>query len=665
MKLIRVMISALMFGLPLSATAQEPQPYNLQDFIRNDRFLRVSVSPKGTYAAATVPLEDKTVLVIIKPGQKEPYGHVNFKEPNTHVVDFVWVNDERILFTVGEKAGGLEQPVGYGEIWGTNADGSKQGIVAGARVANSAHRAGGRARAELASMWVVDSLRNDDDYVLVGVAPYASGEAPYTSVERMNVYTGTKQPVGRAPAKAASFLTDQQGRVRFAVGVNRDYKSVLYYRTDDKSEWRLLNDESVSGKVVSALDFNADDTVAYLQSEEKSGPDSIQTFDVVTGDRKQIARDDNVDPAGLIYGIGKRYPIGVAYNDAKPRFEYFEPASADARLHKTLQTSFGGATVTSGSFTDDGKTSLIVAHDDRNPGDIYLFDTKSKKADLLMSAAEWLDPARMAKTTPLSFSARDGVKLEALLTVPAGSSSGKRLPLIVYPHGGPFGVQDVWGYGRDVQILANHGYAVLQVNFRGSGGYGKDFMMMGYKQWGLTMQDDLTDATKWIIQQGVADKDRICIYGASYGGYAALMGAAKEPDLYKCAAGYVGVYDLNMMWGQGDIPDRVSGKLFLGETLGRNNLDQTSPSKLASSIKVPVFLAAGGADQRAPKEHTQAMERALKAAGVPVESLYYETEGHGFVLLKNQFEYYGKLLNFFSRHLGGRAPVLPPIEKKK
>lgn len=664
------MLSALLL-FPVLASAQtaaapvDTAPYNLGDFIRDDRFVDVKISPKGTYVAATIPLnaDDKTVMVILKPGQKEPYGHVTLKDRNTHVAQFWWVSDDRLLFTIGERTGGLEQPVSFGEIWGTNADGSKQGIVAGAR-AQSGSASSGKARAESASIQMVDTLVGNDTEVLVAVTPFAAGEIPYTSLERMNVFTGTRKPLARAPARGASFLTDHNGQARFASGLNRDYKSMLFYRKDDKSEWKVINDESATGKAMSALGFSADNAIAYLQAEEDAGPDSVRAFDVATETMKQVARDEVVDPLGLIRAVGKRHPIGVVFwGGRRPQFEYFEPNSADALLHRALQANFDGAAVSAGSATDDGRYAMLNVFDDRNPGELFVFDTQAKKATRFMSRADWLDRSRLGNMRPVYFKSRDGIEIDALLTTPAGSS-GKNLPLIVHPHGGPFGVQDVWSYNRDVQMMAAHGYAVLQVNFRGSGGYGKQFRELGQKQWGLTMQDDLTDATQWAIREGVADKGRICIYGASYGGYASLMGVAKEPDLYKCAVGYVGVYDLNMLWGRGDISQSSFGKDFLTDNLGKQDLNASSPNKLASRIKVPVFLAAGGADVRAPQAHSEVMAKALLALGKPVEQMYFSTEGHGFVKDENQFAYYTKLLQFFERNIGGRAPVPPPQKKK-
>ncbi|MET0814439.1 MAG: prolyl oligopeptidase family serine peptidase, partial [Pseudoxanthomonas sp.] len=247
--------------------------------------------------------------------------------------------------------------------------------------------------------------------------------------------------------------------------------------------------------------------------------------------------------------------------------------------------------------------------------------------------------------------ARDGMKLHGYLTLPAGKE--QPLPMVVLPHGGPFGIFDEWKFDDDSQMLADAGYAVLRLNYRGSGNYGRDYYQAGARQWGRTMQDDLTDATRWAIAQRIADPARICIYGASYGGYAALMGAAREPSLYACAVGYVGVYDLEKMH-KDDTRHSRSWKSWTNDWLGeRDALGEVSPVNLAADIKAPVFLAAGGQDERAPVEHTRKMEKALQKAGVPVESLYFPSEGHGFFTEPHRREYYTRLLAFPSKTLGG------------
>jgi len=273
----------------------------------------------------------------------------------------------------------------------------------------------------------------------------------------------------------------------------------------------------------------------------------------------------------------------------------------------------------------------------------------------MLSRGAWIDPAKQAEMRPVSFASRDGLKVHGYVTLPPGKGEN-RLPMVVMPHGGPFGVQDIWKFNKDAQLLAAAGYAVLQVNFRGSGGYGGAFTQAGARQWGLKMQDDLTDATRWAIQSGLADPSRICLYGASYGAYASLMGVAKEPALYRCAAGYVGVYDLPMMHTRGDTQQAKWGRNYIKDWIGEPaSLAAVSPTQLADRIKAPVFLAAGGEDERAPIQHTELMERRLKAAGVPVESLYFRTEGHGFYKPEHQKEFYSRLLAFLGRHLGETA----------
>ncbi len=264
----------------------------------------------------------------------------------------------------------------------------------------------------------------------------------------------------------------------------------------------------------------------------------------------------------------------------------------------------------------------------------------------------WMPPEGVPPTTAVDLTARDGTHLHGYLTKPAGTNGP--LPMVVEVHGGPFGIFDQWEFDDDAQILVQAGYAVLRVNYRGSGNYGRSFKQAGARQWGLTMQDDLTDATRWAIDKGIADPERICIYGASYGAYAALMGVAREPSLYACAAGYVGVYDLERMRRE-DARKARSFSTWTSEWVGAHGqLKSVSPIYLADQIKVPVFLAAGGKDERAPIEHSRDMEEALRKAGGTVRTLYFPSEGHGFYSEEHRRAYYVALLDFLAGPLGGK-----------
>jgi dipeptidyl aminopeptidase/acylaminoacyl peptidase len=250
----------------------------------------------------------------------------------------------------------------------------------------------------------------------------------------------------------------------------------------------------------------------------------------------------------------------------------------------------------------------------------------------------------------IALKARDGLELHGYVTRPAGDGPH---PLVVLPHGGPHGVRDSWEYDPEVQLLAIRGYAVLQVNFRGSGGYGTDFETAGYGEWGAKMQDDLTDATRWAIEQKIAPADRICIYGASYGGYAALMGAAREPDLYRCAIGYAGVYDLPLMWESGDTPDSNFGRAYLERVIGSDTatLRARSPVYNAQSIKAPVLLIHGKEDGRVDYQHAKRMRAALEEHQKKVEWLALGGEGHGIYDEDSRREVYERILQFLDANL--------------
>ena len=499
-------------------------------------------------------------------------------------------------------------------------------------------------------VFLMDGLRADPDHVLVSAqSVYASAE-PRTRAERMDVNSGRRRLVARAPVRRADFLADPAGEVRFAAGFDDQNRAITYYRAGAGAEWQLVNSEVETGRVVRPVGFSADGATAYLRVSHRSGPDAIERMDVASGERRKILRDAVADPESIIRDPATGAPIGARFAEALPRTVWFDPEHPAARTWRSLESAFPGHRVNLRSVTDDGRLQLVVVSSDRNPGDYYLFDTVSKKAELVLSAAQWIDPARMAPMRPIAFDARDGTRLHGFLTVPRGAEA-KNLPLVVHPHGGPFGVQDVWGFNDEVQLLASQGYAVLQVNFRGSGGFGDAFVDAGARQWGRLMQDDVTDATRWAIAEGIADAGRICLYGSSYGAYAALMGVVREPALYRCAVGNVGVYDLTTWARQTDVGDSKSGRTYIDEFIGTDDLAAISPARQAAKITVPVLLAAGGMDERTPLSQTEAMAEALEEAGNPAQVRVYRNEGHGYYAPENRRDYYTRLLGFLATHL--------------
>jgi len=636
----------------LLALSGQAGAVDLEHYLRRDAFADIKISPTGEFYAATIPMEDRTALAIMRRDNGKVVG--SFVPPkNNHADDFTWVNDQRVVIGLAEKLGSLDQPQPTGELFGINADGGRGELLIGYRVQGNGP--GTRIqpkKVEAVAAFLIDALPDQDRRVLVKVMPFSPDS--YTSAERLDVNSGKRTPVARAPVQRADFVADGRGEVRFADGAATDNINKLYYRDGGGTAWKLINDQSVSRRIERALGFSEDGALAYLLVEQPSGPDAIVSWNPSTNERREVLRDEVVDPARVIYKRGTSIPIGALYLGDKPRTRFFDETSADARLQRSLEQAFGQAVFITSS-SRDGRLAMVQVWSGSNPGDFYVFDTQARKADLVVSRSQWVDPEQAAVVTPIALKARDGLSLHGFVTRPKGSE-GKRLPMVVMPHGGPFFVYDDGSYDMESQLLAAAGYAVLQVNYRGSSNYGRMHAHAGGREWGGTMQDDLTDATRWAVAEGIADGSKICMYGASYGGYAALMGVAKEPSLYQCAAGYVGVYDLPMMFTTGDIQRRGSGETYLKEWIGdRTQLGAVSPVNLADRIKVPVFLAAGGEDERAPIQHTKRMEAALRKAGVPVDALYYPTEGHGFYTDPHRREYYTKLLAFLSNSLGGQT----------
>lgn len=644
---MRFCLALLLF---VSGGLRAADALDLTPFVQQDVYEWVKISPDGKHFAVTKPLEDRTALLILR-REDHAFTAKIMGGPDSVVDDFWWANDERVVVSLSRKRGSRDEPVSIGELYAVNVDGKYSMLLAspyGVRehaglvteISNTLEQ----------SVYMLDPLAADPRNVLVSAVPVAND--PFVRIEKLDIYNRNRVRIAEVPVRRASFVSDQSGEVRFAVGANTDNISKLYYREARGEQWRLINDAGTSGQRRFPLGFSADGRVAYLQVEQPTGPDSIVSWDPATGKETELLRDTVVDPYQILYDMDGKTPIGASFMHERISNRFFDEAARTPRLYRSLEKVFVHDAVRMTSATSDGRYVLLFVWGDRNNGDYFLFDTDQKKADRIFSRREWFVPQQVPPSRLVSFRARDGMQLHGYLTEPLTAANGPR-PMVLLPHGGPFTVFDQWRFDDDTQLLAAAGYAVLRVNYRGSGNYGRAYTDAGSREWGARMQDDLADATQWAVKEGIADRDRICIYGASYGGYAALMGVARDPGLYRCAAGYVGVYDLELMHrdtSQGSGSGRTWAMDWLGD---RRELGASSPVNLADRINVPVFLAAGGKDERAPIEHSKRMERALKRAGVPVETLYYPNEGHGFYTEPHRREYYARLLGFLSQHLGG------------
>lgn len=629
---------------------QAQEALDLTPYLKRDQIERIKISPDGDYFALTMPMEDRTVLGIVRRKDKAATARVT-SGVNSVVDDFWRAGNERVVISMAQRFGSRDETAAIGELHAIDADG-KNGRLLASPYGTNPDINGAQLKMDLdPATYMLETLPDDQRNILVATIRF--GGDPNVRVDKLDIQTGRRRTVATAPVRRADFVTDRQGRIRFASGADVTNASKLSYRDNDDAPWRLINDAASSKHREFPLGFSADGSLAYMRVEQDTGTDVLAAWDPITGKSTPLLHDDTVDPYRILRDLDGITPIGASYMSDRVRNRFFDEKAPTAKLYRSLEKAFDGNAVYITSATRDRRLVLVYVWSDRNNGDYYLFDTVNTHADRVFSRREWFPPDAVPASTQVSFTARDGLELHGYLTRPLHAEAGTPLPLIVMPYGGPFGIFDKWEFDDDTQLQAVAGYAVLRVNYRGSANYWRSFTVAGAKEWGGCMQDDLTDATRWAIAQGMADASRVCLYGASDGGYAALMGVAKEPGLYRCAAGYVGVYDLDMMARDTARYARWA-KNWTGDWLGaRDTLAARSPVNLASQIKVPVFLAAGGKDERAPIEHTKRMERALNAAGVPVESLYFPNEGHGFCAEPHRRAYYTRLLAFLSKQLGG------------
>lgn len=665
MKWIRIVLLAFAPVLACAesetAKTQAPTPsvspaqIPIEDFVRRPDIEEMAISPDGKYLAVKIPLEDTTVLFVVDRASKQRTASI--RAGGNNVVDrFWWVNETRLVASVAEQLGGIDAPRPNGELYAINADGSGAKQLFGYRGADeigSHIKRGGEKR--YASAFFIDRVPGDDKNILVQTFDWQNSEGAPPSVEMLDVYTGTTRRVGVGPKANSGFVADHRGRVRVATAPDESLNPVLYVRGEEGGEWRVFNDPKTSKTYMTPRLFARDNRHLYMDVSRPNRPDALYRVDLESGE-KELLYEGGADPGELLLTPDGQDAYGVVTRDGKTAVHVFDANSPHARLALATQKAFPGQVALFGSFAEDGKFGLVHVFSDRNPGDFYLFDTDKKNAEYIGSARKWIDPEQMATMQPVRLKAGDGLELNGYLTLPRGSD-GKNLPLIVNPHGGPHDIRDAWRFDPEVQLLASRGYAVLQLNFRGSGGYGADFERAGYRQWGLRMQDDLTDATRWAVQQGYADPKRLCLYGASYGGYAALEGAVREPELYRCAIGYVGVYDLGLMYRDGDIPRSLYGRRYLQMALGTDAADmrRRSPAGNVDRLKAALMLVAGGRDERVPIAQADALRGELDQRKYPYEWLLKDKEGHGFYRTDNNVELYTKMLVFLDRSLGKAA----------
>jgi dipeptidyl aminopeptidase/acylaminoacyl peptidase len=656
----------------LLATPAAAADVPVADFARHDQYRDVRISPDGNHLAATAVVNGQVVLELVDVADMRP--RVLRPREGDDVTEFWWVAPDRIMYGEGIHIGGVDQPISTGELFSIKADGSDAAVLFGFRAGSSSDDGHNstlirKQTPDAASGDLIAPLRDDPNHALIasyawnGPGHSASSLGAYPEAFRIDVRDGKKTRITTSPMRNNAFLADHNGAIRFAYGVDADQFRKVWYRDATGGDWQLLHDESKNPERFVPLMFDRTGKGVYVGCDGANRVGGICRWNSETRKQDVLWSATSSSVAQLVPTFDGLDAFAIRSMPGRPAVTLLDKEAPEANLLVTLMKQLAGEDIVFTSGSRDGRRAVFFAHADVDPGVFYLYDGEKKKVLQLFQSRPTIKPEQMASVEPFAFKARDGLELHGYLTRPPGKADAKQLPLVVLVHGGPYEIRDSWRFDPEVQLLASRGYAVLQVNFRGSGGYGDAFLRAGFREWGGKMQDDVTDATRWAIAEQVADPARICIAGTSYGGYAALEGAVKEPDLYQCAIGNAGVYDLRLMTTRGDVPQSLFGDNYLKMVLGENKeqLWDRSPIAHLDRLKAAVMLVVGGADARVPAVQGENLHNALLQRKVEHEWVYERTEGHGFFTEAHVTALYERMLAFLDRHIGaaGKSSAAP------
>lgn len=654
----KLLIAVLFFAAPGLWANDIP----VEAFSNHGDYLDLKLSPDGKHLAARVRNENTIVLLIMRASDNKIIGGV--KPGSDDVIHSVtWVNKERVVYEFAEKRVGLDSPVGTGELFGINIDRTKNKQIYGYRAYDG--RANSRIKNKdnsYASQEILSLLEDQEKYILIIEYPWQLKANTYYDnrvrpaiISRLNVYTGKKKKIETLPYPRVRAVADKHGNINFISW--RDDKNKLFtaFRKDEDDDWQELSNAFEVNQELSPFTLSKDLSKVYMWGREsEKGLSIVYEMDIATGHYQPMFEGLATDIENVLLDHATDVPVvAVSYPD-KPKYHYAKVKSKTKNLHRMLAASFEGQDVFISSSSQDGDLHLVHVSSDINPGEYYTFNSKTNKAAFLWANRSWIDPRTQLPKQPIKITARDGVEINGYLTLPATIDAGTKPPLLVMLHGGPHGPRDHWDYESEVQLFANKGYAVLQPNFRGSGGYGQDFLEMGHRQWGGSMINDILDATKWTVEQNLVDSERICTYGGSYGGYAALMSVVRAPDMFSCTVGIVGLYDLNNMFTDSDIATNYGGQAYLEDAIGRDpaELKEFSPVSHADKIKAKVLLIHGEKDERVSVKNTDQLETKLEKAGNPAEIMLFSQSGHGVYDQEDRLKMYKKILDFLGKHIG-------------
>ena len=618
----------------------------VEDFFKNPKFTSLQLSPDGSKLAVISPVgKRKNIAIMETDGLKNIRAVTGLKEQD--IAGFFWANNEDIIFTI--QSDGSEAF----SLYKVNI--SKKKPRVDLLVGSKSGASGIRTAA------VVHTLPNDPDHIIV---QYNGRRIKAPDLYKLNIHSRwnkkrKKNPrmklIAKNPGDVQGWILDNDGKVRGATTLN-GLKGQLLYKDQGAEKFTVTREFSPLDEGIAPLVYDFDNDTMYVASNIGRDKAAIYEYDPKNNKLgKLIFADADVDISNLIMSRHQKKVLGVSYIKDYPETVYFDKKTES--MMNGLKSAFPGKRVSISSQSKDESINVLLVHDDQDPGNYYLYDRKAGKVRHLLSRMSWLNVDDMSEMTPIKFTSRDGLVINGYITIPK-DSNGKNLPIIINPHGGPFGIRDVWGFNPEHQFFASRGYATVQVNFRGSGGYGRKFEQAGYGgKWGAEMQNDLTDAINYLVKEGIANPDKVCIYGASYGGYAAMAGLTFTPDLYKCGINYVGVTDVGLLFTSMPKhwePAKELLKIQIGDPDDEILMKRMSPLAHVDKIKAPLMIIQGAKDPRVVKQHATDLRDALEDRGITLsddEWIMKENEGHGFSKEENKIELYTKMEKFLAKHL--------------
>lgn len=638
------MLLALL-GPAAGAEAAEPIPVKAFAQLRTANLMRLS--PDGTHVAYLVSHEGRRNLLMHK---LDGSGRVRIPPiQDADVRWFRWANADWIVVSYAFTDQRFALHSLETRLYSVKRDGSEVvNLIRPRKRKTVGSRLGvERMQAQIQDQ-VIDWLHDEPNFILLSIDADLDNR---DEVRRVDVRNGKFKEVMEGFRGIQHWQTDQQGEVRLAWGYwNSAFKAM--YRSPEDQTWQSLDKTGWHQRGFMPVGFSESPSVALASGENEAGLDGLYRLNLLTGEvLETVFSHDDVDFDDIVWAPYDDRPIGVSYTVHRPTTEYWDRGFA--RLQKMIDAALKGTSNHIVSHVPDKDLYLVYSFSDTEPGIYHLLDLKQKRLDFVAETMPGITPEAMAPVQPVSYPARDGAEIPGYLTVPRGKEA-KNLPLIVHVHGGPKS-RDTQSFHYRVQFLANRGYAVFQPNFRGSSGYGDEFADAGDSQWGGLMQDDVTDGVKWLIDQGIADADRICVAGGSYGGYAAMMGAVKTPDLYRCAVAVNGVHNLPGLIGHDK--QYIGGSAWT-KSIGLDGESSAvvSPYHRADAIKSPILIIHAKDDFRVPVTQARQMVSRLENRNKDVTYVELEDGDHGLDTENARLKTLRAMEAFLAKHLGaGKA----------